>query len=1068
MQQSQTVAKIARPDIRHFLPRERLFRMLDNCRGSVIWISAPAGSGKTTLAASYLTSRKLPCLWYQVDARDGDIASFFYYMGLAAKKAAPRKRNPLPLLTPEYFLGLPTFILRYFEDLYSRLRPPFVIVFDNYQDAPLESKLHEVIGVGLGIVPKGIKIIIVSRGEPSPSPAISRLRAGNKVTVIGWNEIRFTLDESRRLIRAKGRSNLSAATLKDIFMQADGWAAGLLLTTEVLKTRNAYISISFTHAPQEVFDYFAGELFDKTTPEMKDFLLRTSFLPHMTVAMARQLTGVSHSGRILSFLCRNHFFTIFTRESAYLYHPLFRMFLQARAGEVFSSEVYLALQSGAADVLKTNGYTEDAVELMIETGDWHSVVESVLERAPALARQGRFQILDSWLVRIPDELLNSMPWLQFWLGTCRLPFSPSEGRMHLEAAFRLFKTEKNHAGLLLSCSSIIETYIYEWDDFSMLDTWIGELGDLLGPGKDIPSADIEMRAAFAMLGSLIFRQPSHPELPKWTERVNAIMRDCRDINYRVMLGNMLTTHYSWTGQYAEYKVILDELRPSIKSSAITPIVKIMWYSMQAIYFWATASFDKCEESISDGVRTTVVSGVHIYDSQLYAQGAYNAIISGDPEASAEYLKKMKAATDLSKLTQASHYNYLMGWDAFSRGELSEALAFCRAFQSLQKRGGMYFARGANEVLAAQILFEAGDYEGASGCLAGAREVGLSMRSMIIQFVVLLVEAYFSFAKDGRAAESRGRAALKKAMALGRKENLMYLNGLRRVTSAFLCAKALESGIETAYVRRLISVHRLIPDPLSLHIQDWPWTLKVYTFGQFTIIRDGKPLLFSGKVQKKPLDMLKLLVALGGMDISDERIAGALWPDADGATAHQSYETTLHRLRKLIGVGHAIQRQEGRITLNPGLWWADLWAFERIIEDYEEKGQRSALANAGRATERAISLYKGQFLAGDGDKQWLIPARERLRSKFLRTTAKAGQEYEQSGDWDKAVECYRKTLEADAYAEEFYQRLMTCFLRFGRKAEALAVYNRCRNVLYQVFGIGPSPKTEDLYLSIKQK
>ena len=61
-----------------------------------------AGSGKTALTASYLDNGKFPCLWYRMDEGDGDIATFFYYLGLAAKKASPRKRKPLPLLTPEY------------------------------------------------------------------------------------------------------------------------------------------------------------------------------------------------------------------------------------------------------------------------------------------------------------------------------------------------------------------------------------------------------------------------------------------------------------------------------------------------------------------------------------------------------------------------------------------------------------------------------------------------------------------------------------------------------------------------------------------------------------------------------------------------------------------------------------------------------------------------------------------------------------------------------------------------------------------------------------------------------
>ncbi|MFN3479813.1 MAG: hypothetical protein ACK415_05450, partial [Thermodesulfovibrionales bacterium] len=80
-----SIAKISCPSISGIVPRERLFNLLDNSlRRPVVWISAPAGSGKTTLVASYLDSRKIQCLWYQVDEGDADIPTFFYYMGLAA------------------------------------------------------------------------------------------------------------------------------------------------------------------------------------------------------------------------------------------------------------------------------------------------------------------------------------------------------------------------------------------------------------------------------------------------------------------------------------------------------------------------------------------------------------------------------------------------------------------------------------------------------------------------------------------------------------------------------------------------------------------------------------------------------------------------------------------------------------------------------------------------------------------------------------------------------------------------------------------------------------------------
>ena len=118
-----SIAKIAKPSLSSVVVRRRLFRLLDR-KTPITWVTGPAGSGKTTLIASWLDSRGLPCLWYQVDAGDADLASFFYYLGMAGKQASRRMKKPLLLLTPEYLMDVPTFSRRFFENLCRRLKHP--------------------------------------------------------------------------------------------------------------------------------------------------------------------------------------------------------------------------------------------------------------------------------------------------------------------------------------------------------------------------------------------------------------------------------------------------------------------------------------------------------------------------------------------------------------------------------------------------------------------------------------------------------------------------------------------------------------------------------------------------------------------------------------------------------------------------------------------------------------------------------------------------------------------------------------------------------------------------------
>ena len=72
-----SIAKITKPSVSGIYERERLFLLLDDQRKKpLVWISAPAGSGKTTLISSYLDARKLASLWYLLDEGDADPATF--------------------------------------------------------------------------------------------------------------------------------------------------------------------------------------------------------------------------------------------------------------------------------------------------------------------------------------------------------------------------------------------------------------------------------------------------------------------------------------------------------------------------------------------------------------------------------------------------------------------------------------------------------------------------------------------------------------------------------------------------------------------------------------------------------------------------------------------------------------------------------------------------------------------------------------------------------------------------------------------------------------------------------
>jgi len=234
-------------------------------------------------------------------------------------------------------------------------------------------------------------------------------------------------------------------------------------------------------------------------------------------------------------------------------------------------------------------------------------------------------------------------------------------------------------------------------------------------------------------------------------------------------------------------------------------------------------------------------------------------------------------------------------------------------------------------------------------------------------------------------------------------------------------------------------------------------VQIFAFGRFSVMKSGRPLVFSHKTPKKPITLLKALIALGGREVAGHRLTDALWPNEEGDAAHDVLAVNLHRLRRLLGDPDSVTLHDGRVSLDPDRCWVDIWAFQRLV------GEAAGASEAERPAllERALALYRGTFLACDQDEPWTLSMRERLRAKFIRHCTELGRLREESGQWEEAIACYQRDLETDELAETFYQGLMRCYRNLDRRVEGISVYRRLRDTLSVILGIAVSPTSEEL-------
>lgn len=1055
-------AKITPPELSEIYIRKRLFRLIDQWgKRPIMWVSGPAGSGKTTLVAGYLAERNLKCIWYRMDERDGDPAAFFHYLGLAAKNIRPCKPNDLPVLTPDYLPALSAFTQMYFESLFNLLNPPLYIVFDNYQDIPSSSFLHEILPYVFSNFPSGYYIAFLSRTDPPPE--MSRLRAGGSMMLLRWNDLRLRCDESYGIAKKVGavkRNRLKRQDIERYHEQVDGWTAGLILLLE----ENIHHDDSYEYiqgrSRNAIFDYFAGEIFRKSGRDTQEFLMNMAYLPTVTIRTAEELTGFQRADVILSELFYKNYFiermaSQLSSEPVYRFHPLFREFLLNRSEALYPQVLLRKIKQKAASILLNHGQIEEAVSLLQKNADPEEVSEAIIQYAPSLYQSGRYQTLLSILNCLPHEYCEGSPWLMYWHGACLTVFNPAEARAYYEKAFKLFKLTTDAAGLYLSATGVIETLTIEYADFKPLTDWLRAIESLIDNGVSFPSAEIENRVTFMMFIAILLREPWHSKISIWIEKVMLLQHNSNEINQRVMAACYLCYYYAYIGNFSDFALILKTWDAVISFSDITPTVKIHWYLFKAVFGWYTMSNEIWREAVNEGTSYIQKLGARFGIHHIYSQGCFGSLSNGNIREAEVYLKKMKSILEPQRMLEVSHYHYLSGWCSAVKGDMTRAIEDSEIALKLAEEAGSPFPMALTSIDHAGYLLDQGETHKATELIDYAMQIARRMRSIVLE-----VKCYFVIAEL-----NDNILPLQHAFTLAREHGFVNLPGWRHDMMARLCVRALEAGIEVEYVKKLVRSRNLVPKTSPVEIEAWPWPVKIYTLGRFSLIRDDKPVSFSGKIQKKPLEMLKVIIALGGRRVREDNVVDILWPDTDGISGRRVFATTLCRLKKLIGNEKAVQHNDGVLTLDPRFFWVDIWAFERFINKANDEENAGRLEDAVKWIEKGINLYRGSFLSEHAGANWTLHTVERLCKKYICAMETMGQYWHDKGHPEKAVDYYSRILEVDNFCEDAYRQLISCYHYLGRRGEAVALYHQCKKVFSSRLGTTPSPQTEALYRKV---
>lgn len=415
MSVSLLATKLHLPQVRsNLVPRPRLMQILEKgLRGPLTLISAPAGSGKTTLMGEWRENSdyKIPVAWLSLDSADNDPLRFLTYLTASIQSAYPTltlsTNDLLQASQPPAFDILVSSLIESLNSLPTDL----ILALDDYHVIS-NLVIHDLLNQLLANLPPTLHLVILTRADP-PIP-LARLRVRNQLIEIRAHDLRFTVEEAVAFLSQTMGLSLSNEQVAALEARTEGWIAGLQLAALSMQGRGDVDNFvaAFTGSHHFVLDYLVEEVLSLQSEKTRDFLLKTSILERMNSSLCNSLTGESDGQAMLEELERANLFVVGLdgERQWYRYHHLFADLLRNRL-QADHPEVARELHQHAAVWFDDHQLFNEAIEHTFETQDYEAVRQLMRKRFPDWwGAENRARVLQ-WFKKFPADFLNNEPWL---------------------------------------------------------------------------------------------------------------------------------------------------------------------------------------------------------------------------------------------------------------------------------------------------------------------------------------------------------------------------------------------------------------------------------------------------------------------------------------------------------------------------------------------------------------------------------------------------------------------------------------------------------------------------------
>lgn len=380
---------------------------------TLILVSAPAGFGKTTVLAEWLTEAPAngrSLAWLSLDQRDNDPMLFWTYLVAALDKASDGLGAKALAILRSPQSGTEDFLTTLINELQA-VPNRFVLVLDDYHVIDSQD-VQEGLAFLVENLPAQLQLVIASRADPAlPLP---RLRARGRLLEIRAADLRFTPEEAATYFNGVMGLSLNAQDIAALEGRAEGWIAALQLAALSMQGREdvAGFIAGFAGDDRYIVDYLAEEVLQRQPDDVRNFLLQTSILNRLNGPLCDAVTGQNTGKAMLESIDRGNLFVVplDDRRWWYRYHHLFADVLRARLMDEEPGRLS-ELHERASLWHEQNGDIPEAIRHTMAGRDFERAADLIELAIPAMRKDRQEATLSRWLQALPGELIHARPGL---------------------------------------------------------------------------------------------------------------------------------------------------------------------------------------------------------------------------------------------------------------------------------------------------------------------------------------------------------------------------------------------------------------------------------------------------------------------------------------------------------------------------------------------------------------------------------------------------------------------------------------------------------------------------------